>query len=155
MREIKFRYMLQHDETGRITWQIFTLEDISSRLYLDMPGRFAQYEIFAKDQYTGLRDKDGAEIYEGDIARFMGLRDPYAVIEFQKGSFGYMCWPGRRLQSFCTFSGVCGGFKSEDWEVIGNIHENPELLKPNAATKGVVLGHISSLVKIKEMKDEK
>jgi hypothetical protein len=66
-------------------------------------------------QYTGLKDKNGKEIYEGDIVIGAGSRDggPSGVF------FSYGQW-----QPF-SFLGTYAGW---EFEVIGNIHQNPELL---------------------------
>ena len=81
-------------------------------------------------QYTGLKDKNGKRIFDGDICRFR---------EWSKGD---MCWIGRVHWEHQQFV-ISGGrnkecdtpfelrmsrFVSKDIEVIGNIHDNPELL---------------------------
>lgn len=72
------------------------------------------------EQYTGLKDKNGKEIYEGDIvkARYFGKK-VIGEIEFVMGTFAI------------TNSAVSDNqmFIFEDKEVIGNIHDNPELME--------------------------
>jgi uncharacterized phage protein (TIGR01671 family) len=77
------------------------------------------YELM---QFTGLTDKNGVEIYEGDIVYFEifdGLVDVKgkAKVYFENG-----CFRLNRIHPLCDY------FNVGDVEVIGNIYENPEVL---------------------------
>lgn len=70
------------------------------------------------EQYTGLKDKNGKEIYEGDLVRMYGA---VYVTKWSDQDFSYIF---SRPEIFYWLN--IG--RSSECEVIGNIHENPELL---------------------------
>jgi len=80
---------------------------------------FADGTLIAVRQYTGLKDKSGAEIYEGDILLYtspIASRSKNRVIcEFENGCF--------------LFGGFTTDYVTANGKVIGNIYENPELLE--------------------------
>ena len=97
----------------------FRAWDVEKNVYIypelwdnKMPCNWKQF--FQLEQFTGLHDKNGKEIYKEDI-----LKDKY-------GNIGTAHWYGSGFE-FINTSGMMES--GSEWEVIGNIHENPELLK--------------------------
>ena len=82
-------------------------------------------------QYTGLTDKNGKKRFEGDIIKYL-YHKSYNVIAFENGAFGYTT---KRFECFRSFDDGEDGIAADLAEVIGNIHDNPELLKESEDTE--------------------
>ena len=90
----------------------------------DIP--FSEIELM---QYTGLKDKNGKEIFEGDIVA-TDLERPYLIVEKHRSYFLYNCNDGD--DDYYDFMLPLRSYQdSQDYfaEIIGNIYENPELFK--------------------------
>ena len=73
-------------------------------------------------QFTSLKDKDGHEIYEGDILG-VGEEKERLEVRFVRGVFAFL-WNGNLDDEF-----PCNAPTHEWAKVIGNIHDNPEIMK--------------------------
>jgi hypothetical protein len=119
MREIKFRAVLD-GEVLEVTGLDFT----NGNVYLwdgkqDLLIPMSETIIL---QYTGLKDKNGKEIYEGDVVLNGGFYK--FVVSWNEKKAGF--------EPFCdwTFIGEYSSIETtNEIEVIGNIYENPELLE--------------------------
>ena len=77
-------------------------------------------------QYTGLKDKNGTEIYEGDILTDHGDEGPlYVEYSNERAMFVFV----DKFDPFGVTSYSTLQISYEQFEVIGNIYENPELLE--------------------------
>ena len=114
MREIKFRTW------DKLNKEMINFESINfqeRRVYKDTVSyrKFNDIELM---EYTGLKDMDGKEIYEGDIL-FESFREEYFKVVFENGSFRAEA-DGYSLD-LEDYDDIC--------EVVGNIYENPELIE--------------------------
>lgn len=125
MREIKYKYLIKGE------WHVLTLREIEAAPYSEILN--GEYD--ARVQYTGLKDKNGVEIYEGDILEFE-YDDDY--------TFASKPYKVKRQVKWDTYYGAGWNFgishkdglkrwsypqPPSNAEVIGNIYENPDLLE--------------------------
>lgn len=133
LRAIKFRGKSIYDDK----WLLGSLVKIEKDRYAVIPplndieiGKsIGMYEVCPETvgQFTGLLDKDGKEIYEGDILHTITFgfnpEEYTAIILYRNCSFQLS--NGRNLFYF----GQSDLTKMDDTIVIGNIYDNPELIK--------------------------
>ena len=124
MREILFRG--QHTETGE--WWYGDLFHTNKRVFIRRPNSPTTYEHYSVKpetvgQYIGLTDKNGKKIFEGDIINtytIYGTRDyNNAVVRLDDVLMSFMA----------DNHSLYGGAAADIYEVIGNIHDTPELLE--------------------------
>ena len=95
-----------------------------------LPNQQVQADVLPETvgQFTGLTDRNGKRIFEGDIVTglFLFGLSVNAVVTFQDGSFG-LEWYRGNTKTFNAFTSIC----NVEYEVIGNVHDNTELLEVN------------------------
>jgi hypothetical protein len=119
MRELKFRIPCK-DDCGEVFMLYATMKDLAwGRFNVESPQYGRIREILGWEQFTGLKDKNGAEIYDGDI---LSCGDTFDVVEWSDADAMWMLtWGDDGLP-------LCEGIDNERSKVVGNIHENPELM---------------------------
>lgn len=129
MREIKFRGKRTHNGEWVYGYAVLTT-GIRAEKHLCCRENFDSFWVDGKTvgQFTGLRDSGGKEIYEGDI------------LEKVIGMYGYASIGGKSIATMDRFPGFwlvdevfgrdgCGLEQPLNWKIIGNIHDNMELIK--------------------------
>lgn len=124
MREILFRGK-RMDNGEWVEGDLHKNTDFSKAHIHPVGERVRSFDVIPETvgQYTGLTDKNGNKIFEGDIVElhFSGAR---GVVIFDK--YCYMIEVHAFGRPFCK---VIGEYDKDVLEVIGNAHDNPELLK--------------------------
>ncbi len=125
MREIKFRAWDKEEKKLSYVSEIYW----SSSEICIWREKNDDYELLPWDdrlilmQYTGIKDKNGKEIFEGDIVRFGNHTNIIAPVVYE----GSMFLPDDKYTKGKMTSSL-GFYAESELEVLGNIYENPDLL---------------------------
>lgn len=120
LRKIKFRAWHLHENK---MYDVYNLDLLFGRCWSKERRECLLGCDIELMQYTGLKDKNGKEIYEGDIVNYSHPRTNEIIrtVTFKHGAFGI---EGIYEKTHIIF----GNILDNHIEVIGNIYENPELL---------------------------
>ena len=126
-RDIKFRVWIKNRKE---IFEVILIDYVSKQVtyLLERVGhllniRHDKFNDVELMQYTGLKDKNNKEIYEGDIL-FESFGEKYYKVVFENGSFRVEFKGDFEEHSLDLIDVVAQGC-----EIVGNIYENPELLK--------------------------
>jgi hypothetical protein len=132
MREIRFRG--KRKDNGEWVYGYLIGNDVIVGNIVEFNVEYFNTEFWYKvdpetvGQYTGLHDRNGREIYKGDIIS-TDLDRPYNIVVFRNGAFMFQCHDNGKDYYDYMFSVDEESDRWEYGEVIGNIYDTPELLK--------------------------
>jgi uncharacterized phage protein (TIGR01671 family) len=140
MRQIEFRGKLKTTIEGKNEW-VFGYVSIRYGSYHigfenKLVGQYQDLQVIPETigQFTGLLDKNGTKIYEGDIIKYDDSEDMSRWVSGEKAIIiSYTYKMVARMKPYDEYIGCNQNILNEEFkdcvEVIGNIHQNKELVK--------------------------
>ena len=132
MREIKFEYIFKEKYGMNLHHRMFTIEDLEN-YEMDVFLLENSFEIVARRQSTNLKDKNGKEVYEGDVVTWKqasgGILSPDEHAYTCQIKWDHISWVCEDIKPIKDDYHSRFTLSSSHIEVIGNIYESPELIK--------------------------
>lgn len=125
MRTLKFRAWNEYSKEYDWTLAIKTGNGIVEL------SKFFELPNMTIEQFTGFKDRNGKEVYEGDVIRYKVLRDDCSTrhgYKYREVIEAVEYDDGRGMYIIGQYSPLGTIVDHYEPEVIGNVHENPELL---------------------------
>ncbi|MCY9807056.1 YopX family protein [Lentilactobacillus senioris] len=118
MREIKFRAF---EKSLGMTLPVDAIDFCENYVVVHIEDNYMEWYLNEAilEQCTGLKDVNGVDIYEGDIVK--AFHNYIDTVIFRIGCFGFDANYNHPFTPLCNLDG--------SMEVIGNVHQNPELLE--------------------------
>lgn len=117
----RFKFRVWSSEQKKMYWWSDIVKKPNFIYFMFVDNRQLGRGCYIVEQCTGLKDKNGRLIYEGDIVKVFGFKDWYMLVcRFRDSSFCLDHADGRPYNFVHSVAPI---------EVIGNIHENPDLVE--------------------------
>lgn len=145
MRKICFRGKVRRlndshcsHSLDKVTWVFGDLEvhrgdnRVIIHTYHDDGSYYRQFDVVPSTvgQYTGMKDKNDVEIYEGDIlSSITDDESDMGRVEYNEDFGKYIVVYNEYSGNWFDFEGTKGEFIAHSCEVLGNIHDNPEMIE--------------------------
>ena len=126
MKEIKFKAW----DKDLKRWTNYSIADDLPRFYDKHTGCWKtdkEGKRFVLSQYTGLKDKNNREIYEGDVIKVISFARWIGVVEYSDENQAFIF--DDLDKKYRGKSTVFMNQFDDGFEILGNIYENPKLLK--------------------------